>query len=174
MPLRPKRVFTLTVPSTASIDAPGGATARLRYNVNWDTLFKDFNYKYETCRVRFHLVTNNTTATSIGNSTGSITILGLGQVGGQVVNQGTSNIYNQGAVLGTIAPSNSSASGGISTGYFYDVSTTNSTNGVEVVMPTGFQTITVQFTGESFNATGDAYVSDYLLILHFELTDPME
>jgi len=134
--------------------------------VDFQNLFKGNEYKYRHCRVRFNLISNSFTAstpatTDWQNYNGYLAIT-------------TPTVYNAetttGTILGMIFPSDCPVTG--TTIHCVQVSTMGEC-GVDIVIPTGVQTLNVMMVNDdsmSFLTT----FQEYQLHLTFELYDRIE
>jgi hypothetical protein len=165
-----KEVFTLILSNQLDLTTNGFALnatnkASVLYQVDFGALFNGKDKMYKKCQLRMALMTNNLSASSIALSTGSILITGLASGNDLGVN---------GLFVANYAPSNATASGSGSTGYYLPTNTLLNTNGTQMnQIPTGIRQFNVNFLNLSGALQPTANIPDYRMVLQFELYEPV-
>ena len=157
------------------------------WNVDYDSLFNRDNYKYKNCRLRYKLITRESTNIIPVSNTGVIAVNGLSS---PYVSKNTHMLpldivtpimraTANGATTGTIVGSagnqttSTTASTYAITGHIE--SDTMATTGLDISMPYGLTQLNIQFWSYGFGAIGDGdnvlqtMSVDYNVILQFEL-----
>lgn len=134
--------------------------------VDYQNLFKGNEYKYKHCRVRFNLISNTFTASTPATTDWQ-------NYGGYLAIT-TPTEYNAetttGTILGMIYPTDSPVTG---TSIHCIQVSTMSEIGVDIIPPTGVQTLNVMFVNDDAMTLMTTF-QEYQLHLTFELYDPIE
>lgn len=134
------------------------------YNINWDSLFKNENYNYKKCRVRYQFQVKSVTLTSIANHSGTITTNLIS------MNKNNSNVSGTPLGLYFHGPLPTFVSGR----YTQQSNMAVSMTGTEIEIPKGVSELQINYVslnrGTPINSTSN-FIRDPHLILLFELYD---
>jgi hypothetical protein len=163
-------VYTLYLSTISSPDPNGNQgvptdrsnLANVSWSVNFDELFRYENQKYSKCRVKYHLLMRQWTAVATDWNTY------MGYLSCNLASaQGGFGQY--GTLLGPLYPLDSPTTG---TGNHVMFVNTSQDMGVDVNVPTGFQTFTLSFNRADLSSGARiSNLNDYQIILYFELYD---
>lgn len=131
---------------------------RVSWNIDWNSFFNSSAEKYANCRVRFLLNSSSWTGVSTDWNTYN------GYLGATFQSK-----YNApttlSTILGMVYPMDAPTTG--TSTHIFSVSTL-SEQGVDIVMPTGVQTLTLTFVNDDAQ-TIMASIPEYAILLQFEL-----
>lgn len=138
-----------------------GSLNSVKWNLNWDDIFRMENHKYKRCRVKVKLYMTSWSAVS----TDWETYLGYLTCNLQSI---TSGYSTYGTVLSLTKAEDCPTTG--TTTHCMMIDTTPET-GVDVIPPTGNQEFTLTFSPMDLTKARIANIYDYQAILYFELYD---
>lgn len=160
---------TLYSGSSASYVSNGPTYGNVQYQVDWDAVFNGLNKKYNKCYVRVHLSgTGNIAKDGVANSTGFLSLVGLGS------SYGFSPDSYPGLIISDIQFNNSSQISAAETGYYINIDTRGQKIAPMCPTPKGtMSNFVVRLFQENNTIMSNTNLSPYVITIIFELFDPV-
>lgn len=164
MPIYTLYLSTLNTTPTGNQIVPVDKSnlGRVSWNIDWNSFLNGGASKYANCRVRFQL--NSLLWAGVGTDWNTFN----GYLGATFQSK-----YNApttlSTILGMVYPMDAPTTG--TTNHIFSVSTL-SEQGVDIVIPTGVQTLTLTFVNDDAQ-TIMASIPEYAILLQFELYNPL-
>lgn len=143
-----------------------GASAlnNLSWRIDWDSLFRGWNYKYKRCSVKFQLNMQSFTGVSTAwNTLNGVLVCNLPSDAGSSTNMGTA--------LGLYYPTTNPTGG---TTHCMQLNYLGNQNGVDILVPNTNSILTLSFMRQDQINLNTTTISDYQILLQFELSEPIE